>query len=128
MALCDTEFPCLVKKGEGDYWRCIFLRRKKRKKEAALLDLSQGSRGFLSLLSHIPWPRLWARLSMHNVETERTICQSCMRSWGLFVLVREVLVKKINHQTEGMVISLRHCGINPPLHPVKSPLPEMTHP
>lgn len=35
---------------------------------------------------------------------------------------------KNSRRTEGAVISLLWCGVSPSLHPVKSPLPEMTHP
>lgn len=56
MALSDTEFPCLMKKGEGVCQRsCIFL-GKIKKEGNSLLDRSQGSRGFLLLLFHTPSP------------------------------------------------------------------------
>lgn len=62
---------------------------------------------------------------MHHMEQKRTV--SHVRG-GPFVTARGALVKKISDKTEGIVIFLLHCGVRPSLHPVKSPLPEMTHP
>lgn len=62
---------------------------------------------------------------MQHMEKQTTVSHVLA---GPFVMVRRALVKKVNKQTEGIVISLLHCGVRPSLHPVKSLLPEMTHP
>lgn len=55
-------------------------------------------------------------------------CQSIMYGGAIMVLRGAPVKKNNSHHAEGVVISLLWCGVSPSLHPVKSPLPEMTHP